>query len=104
MSGIRDSFAAVATDPDVADAEEADEASELMSYLFNATLQKCNELDAEGGNINLKNRLQHICSQANASGLLEILSEKINDAAVAQWLCSVTGVATDQLLGTPGST
>ncbi|CAE7702723.1 unnamed protein product [Symbiodinium sp. CCMP2592] len=72
------------------ESEDAEQASDLASYLFNATLQKCTELEVEPGRIDLKSKLREVCAQAEAQGLVAKLSERMNDAVVAEWLCGAS--------------
>eukprot|EP00439_Symbiodinium_sp_Y106_P077123 s59_g16.t1 len=72
------------------ESEDAEQASDLASYLFNATLQKCSQLEVDPGRIDLKSKLREVCAQADAQGLVTKLSERMNDAVVGEWLCGAS--------------
>ena len=62
----------------------------LLSDLSRATLEKCENLDAEPGDLQMK--LKELCQKTDSANIVSEMLKLVDDASVARWLCGLTTV------------
>jgi len=60
----------------------------LLSDLSRATLERCENLDAEPEDLRMK--LKELCQKTDAANIVPEMLKLVDDATVARWLCGLT--------------
>lgn len=60
----------------------------FVSDLARATLEKCQDLDAEPEDLQMK--LKELCQKTDSANMVSEMLKLVDDAAVARWLCGFT--------------